>query len=197
MEDNTNNDSGMNFLLGCLALGGFVWAINEKNKVSQLTSALQKSQTSYLKLLNDYTKHQSSFTEEIKRQLVELRKNYEGINDAVAIELKSITELIEGGQEETAIAKLTKVIENLLKDKYIAEGKASDTKSCPQLFKMLQGALNFNWIDQNEYNFSNLLREQRNQEAHELAVKFPENWRYISFLSGIEIIYKLKGFRNN
>jgi hypothetical protein len=62
---------------------------------------------------------------------------------------------------------------------------------------MLQGALNFNWIDQNEYNFSNLLREQRNQEAHELAVKFPENWKYISFLSGIEIIYKLKGFRNN
>jgi hypothetical protein len=197
MENNTNNDSGMNFLLGCLALGGFVWAINEKNRANQLSSALQASQTSYLKLLNDYTKHQSNFTEEIKRQLVELRKNYEGINDSVAIELKSITELIEGGQEETAIAKLTKVIENLLKDKYIAEGKASDTRSCPQLFKMLQGALNFNWIDQNEYNFSNLLREQRNQEAHELAVKFPENWKYISFLSGIEIIYKLKGFRNN
>jgi len=196
MENNNSDDSGWNFLLGCLAVGGFIWAINERNKVNELNNALQKSQTNYLNLLNDYTKHQNSFTEEIKSQLIDLRANYEGINDNVAVELKSITDLIESGQEETAIAKLTKVIENLLKEKYVAEGKANDNKSCPQLFKMLQEALTFNWIDQNEYHFSNLLREQRNKEAHELAVKFPKNWKYISFLSGIEIIYKLKGFRS-
>ena len=197
MENNYNENNDFGFILGALAVIGFIWAMNEQARANQLSIDLNNSQTNYLKLLNDYTKKQTSFSEEIKNQLVDLRKNYEGINDAVALELKSISELIEIKQEETAIAKLTKVIENLLKEKHIQEGKAKDERSCPQLFKMLNNALELNWISEHEYNFSNLLRDYRNQESHELAVKFTTNWKNISFLSGIEIIYKLKGIKRN
>lgn len=197
MENNYNENNDFGFILGALAVIGFIWAMNEQARANQLSIALNNSQTNYLKLLNDYTKKQTSFSEEIKNQLVDLRKNYEGINDAVALELKSISELIEIKQEETAIAKLTKVIENLLKEKHIQEGKAKDERSCPQLFKMLNNALELNWISEHEYNFSNLLRDHRNQESHELAVKLTTNWKNISFLSGIEIIYKLKGIKRN
>lgn len=194
--NNNEENSGLNFLLGCLAVGGFVWAINERNKANELSKALNKRESSYLKLLNEYTQKQKSFSEEIKSQLIDLRKNYEGINDAVSVELKIISELIDNNHEEIAIAKLTKVIENILKEKHIKEGKARDEKSCPQLYKMLENALELNWISNNEFNFSNLLREQRNKESHELAVKFSTNWKNISFLAGIEIIYKLKGFKS-
>lgn len=197
MEVNYNhNNDDLNFFLGALAVIGFIWAINERNRANELSIALNNNQNNYLKLLNEYTKKQPSFSDEIKNQLVDLRNNYEGINDAVAMELKAISELIEKNHEEIAIAKLTKVIENLLKEKHIQEGKAKDEKSCPQLYKMLENALELNWISKHEFNFSNLLREQRNQESHELAVKFTTNWKNISFLSGIEIIYKLKGFKS-
>lgn len=197
MENNYNQDNDFSFILGALAIFGFIWAINEQNRANQLSKDLNNSQTNYLKLLNEYSKKQNSFSDEIKNQLVDLRATYDGINDAVALELKAISELIETKHEEIAIAKLTKVIENLLKEKHIQEGKAKDEKSCPQLFKMLDNALEFNWITKHEYNFSNLLREQRNQEAHELSVRFTANWKNISFLSGIEIIYKLKGIKRN
>ena len=197
MENNYNENNDFSFILGALAIIGFIWAINEHNRANQLSFALNNSQRNYLKLLNDYTKKQTSFSEEIKNQLVDLRKNYEGINDSVALELKAISELIESKHEEIAIAKLTKVIENLLKEKHVEEGKVKDKRSCPQLYKMLKNALDFDWITEHEYNFSNLLRDQRNQESHELAVKFTTNWKNISFLSGIEIIYKLKGIKRN
>ena len=170
--------------------------MNERNRANELKLALDKTENNYLKLLNDYTKKQNSFTDEIKKQLVDLRKNYEGINDEVAIELKTIIDLIDHKKEEIAIEKLTKVIEFLLKEKYISEGKAKDSKSCPKLFKMLDDALALDWITKHEYSFSNLLRENRNLEAHELAVKLPSNWKYLSFLCGIEIIYKLKGIKS-
>ena len=39
------------------------------------------------------------------------------------------------------------------------------------------------------------LKDKRNEEAHELSVKFSKNDKYIAFLAGIEIIYKLNGIK--
>lgn len=146
-------------------------------------------------MLQHYLENQKSIPSEIKQQLIELREKYSGLQDDVAIELMKIVELLNDDKEEIAIEKLTKVIENLLKEKFVAEQKAKDKRSCPKLFKMLESALEFKWISKNEFYISCFLKDERNEEAHDLAVKFPTNWKYISFLAGIELLYNLKGIK--
>jgi hypothetical protein len=182
-------------ILGALAIAGFIWAIDEKNKRKALNEHLNVKNQDYLKLLHSYLEDKKSLPNEIKEQLIHLREEYIGLQDDVAIELKTIIELIDSNKEEIAIEKLTKVIENLLKEKYIAEGKAKDKRSCPKLFKLLELALNLNWISKHEHLVATILKDKRNDEAHELAVKYPSNWKYIALLSGIELIYKLKGVK--
>lgn len=179
----------------CLAIGGFIWAIDEKNKRLIAEKKLKQKEGDYLALLSSFLSTQNNLPLEIKEQLIHLRENYIGIQDDVAIELKTVIELIETNKEEIAIEKLTKIIEQLLKEKYVEEGKAKDKRSCPKLFKLLENALEFKWITKHEFYVSCFLKDHRNDEAHELAVKFPTNWKYIAFLSGIEIIYNLKGIK--
>lgn len=186
-----------NIILVALAIAGFLWALDEHLKKNEFKKLLEQKDHDYLKLLNKYLENKTSLPEEIKEQIVHLREKYIGLQDDVAIELKTIHDLIEAKKEEIAIEKLTKVIEHLLKEKYIAEGKAKDKRSCPKLFKLLEHALAFNWITKHEYHVSFILREQRNDEAHELAVKFPANWKHIAFLAGIELIYNLKGIKRD
>lgn len=184
-----------NIILGALAVLGFLWAIDEHFKRIDVKKRLDEKEDDYLKLMNKFLENRHSLPDEIKEQILHLRENYIGLQDDVSIELKTIHELIEQGKEEIAIEKLAKVIEHLLKDKFIAAGKAKDKRSCPKLFRLLELALEFNWITKHEHLVSTILREQRNDEAHELAVKFPTNWKFIAFLSGIELIYKLKGIK--
>lgn len=184
-------------ILTALAIGGFLWAIHENQKSQSLQLQLQQKETDYLNLLSAYLNQRTTIPDEIKTQLIHLRERYSGLEDALSIELKSIVELIEIGKEEIAIEKLTKVIEHILKDKYVSEGKAVNRSKCPKLYKMLESALEFKWITKHEFNFLQLLRESRNEEAHELAVQFPTNWKYIAFLAGIELLYNLKGLKRN
>jgi hypothetical protein len=184
-------------ILAALAIGGFIWAIHENQKAQTLQLQLKQKETDYLNLLSAYLNQRTTLPEEIKKQLIHLRERYSGLEDSVSIELKSIIELIEIDKEEIAIEKLTKVIEYILKEKYVSEGKADHKSKCPKLFKMLESALEFKWISKHEFNFSQLLRDNRNEEAHELAVQFPTNWKYIAFLAGIELLYNLKGLKRN
>lgn len=183
------------WILGALAVAGFVWALDEHLKNQSLKKKLENMEHDYLKLLNSYLEHKKSLPDEIKEQIIHLRESYIGLQDDIAIELKTVHDLIESDKEEIAIEKLTKIIEHILKEKFIAEGKAKDKRSCPKLFKLLEQALSFNWISKHEFYVSFILREQRNNEAHELAVKFPTNWKHIAFLAGIELIYNLKGIK--
>lgn len=182
-------------VIGALAVGGFIWAINEKNKRVVLEKKILKKENDYLHLLSQYLTKENDLPEEIKAQIINLRKEYIGIQDDIAIELQTVIDLIEQKKEEIAIEKLTKIIENILKDKLVEEGKLEGKRKCPALAKMLEKALEFNWITRHEFNFSLLLKDNRNEEAHDLAVNFPRNWKMISFLAGIQIIYQLKGIK--
>lgn len=183
------------FIFVALAIGGFIWAIDEKTKRQVAENKLKQKEDDYLKLLASYLERTKDIPDEIKKQLYHLRDKYVGVHDDVAIELKSIIELIESKKEEIAIEKLTKIIENLLKEKFVEEGQAKDKRSCPKLFKLLEKALELKWISKHEFYVSNFLKDKRNDEAHELAVRFPVNWKFIAFLAGIEILYNLKGIK--
>ena len=180
-------------ILAALAIGGFVWAYDERSKRLLAEQNLSKKETDYLKLLTQYLEKTGKLPDEIKSQLIHLREKYAGISDEIAIELKTIIELVEDKKDEIAIEKLMKVIENILKEEFVKYGEAKDKRSCPKLFKMLQRALELKWITKHEYEILVVLKDNRNEEAHELAVKFPLNWKYIAFLAGIELLHKFRG----
>jgi hypothetical protein len=185
-------------VLGVIALIAFGWALKEQNEKKRLQQVYQKKNDNYLKLLSKYladTKGQEDVILRIKSQLADLQREYESIDSAIANKLQVVMELIAENKQEIAIEKLTLIIENILKDKYIAEGKAKDKKSCPVLAKLLEYARDLKWITNHHFNFSLFLKEKRNQEAHELAPVINENERLIAFFSGIEIIYHLKGIK--
>src|ERR1035437_3825350 len=138
------------FIFAALAIAGFIWAIDEQTKKIIAQNKLKQKEDDYLKLLASYLEKTKDIPEEIKKQLYHLRDKYVGIHDEVAVELKTIIELIETKKEEIAIEKLTKIIENLLKEKFIEEGQAKDKNSCPKLFKLLEKALEFKWISKHE-----------------------------------------------
>lgn len=182
-------------ILAVFAIGGFIWAMNEHTKRLLLAEKFDRKGDDYLNLMATYLKDKKEMPKEIKNQLINLRKEYSGINDAVALKLQAIIELIQDGKNEIAIEKLTLIIENLLKDKYVKEGKAKDNKSCPSLFGLLKYALEVKWITKHQFSFSLFLKDKRNEEAHELTTSFSVNDKYIAFLAGIEIIYKLNGIK--
>lgn len=185
-------------ILGLVVALTFGWAISESLKRGEVEKKLKKKNEDYLKLLSQYivdAKGQSGITEKIKTQLELLQTEYIGIDNAVSQKLQTVIELITENKQEIAIEKLTLIIENILKDKYIAEGNAKDKKSCPSLFKLLEKAKELKWITSHHFNFSLFLKEKRNAEAHELVPSINENERIIAFFSGIEIIYHLKGIK--
>lgn len=178
---------------GALAAGGFIWALNERTKKNLVIKQANKLEKDYLQLLAVYLEKQPDIPDEIKQQLIRMRGKFIGINDDIAIELKTIIELIEDNKEEIAIEKLTKTIENILKEKLLDEGHIKEKVFTPVLYEMLKKARDLKWISNNEFHFSCFLKDERNIEAHKLATRFPDNWKYISFFAGIEIIYNLKG----
>lgn len=192
------NNKTLTTILGIIASLAIVWAISESLKRGEVEKKLKKKNEDYLKLLSQYiadTKGQSGITEKIKTQLEQLQNEYSGIDNAVSQKLQTVIELITENKQEIAIEKLTLIIENILKDKYLAEGIAKDKKSCPSLFKLLEKAKELKWITNHHFNFSLFLKEKRNEEAHELVPAISENEKIIAFFSGIEIIYHLKGIK--
>ncbi|MCU4162508.1 hypothetical protein [Carboxylicivirga caseinilyticus] len=185
-------------VLSVIAIFAFGWALSENKDKKRIQGILKKKNDNYLKLLSQYiedTKGQDGTGEKIKEQLKSLHDEYEGVDKAISKKLQTVIELISENKQEIAIEKLTLIIENILKDKYIAEGQAKDKKSCPSLFKLLEKARDLKWITNHHFNFSLFLKEKRNQEAHELTCVINENEKIIAFFSGIEIIYQLKGIK--
>lgn len=190
--------SKKDLLLGAviiLAIGGFIWALNERSKRQIVELKLDKKNEDYLKLLSAYLEIRTDIPESLKTQLINLREEYSGIDDAIAVRLQDVIELIQSGKDKIAVEKLALVIENLLKDKYIKEGKAQDKKSRPAFHKLIEKAKVFNWIKLHQFNFSMFIKEKRNEEAHELIPDISDNEIIIAFFSGIEIIYQLKGIK--
>ena len=190
--------SKKDLLLGAviiLAIGGFIWALNERSKRQIVELKLDKKNEDYLKLLSAYLETRSDIPESLKTQLINLREEYSGIDDAIAVRLQDVIELIQSGKDKMAEEKMALIIENLLKEKYIKEGKANDKKSCPAFHKLIEKAKEFNWIKLHQFNFSMFIKEKRNEEAHELVPDISDNEIMIAFFSGIEIIYQLKGIK--
>jgi len=166
-------------------------AIDQYNKKKIAESERDAIQDDYMTLLEQYMNKQGELPKGILDQLEHLKSVYKKLDPKIERELNKVISLIKTDLPETAIEKLTNIIENLVAEKLISDGEYSSKKKCPSLFKMLERAKEKAWIGKNEFHFTMFLKEERNEEAHEIAVEFGENWKIASFLGGIEIIYSL------
>jgi len=185
-----------------LAIGLSIWGISEHTKrikleddLDEKDKELEEKDKDYLKLLSQYLKDRKELPKDIREKLVRLKEEYNEIAPEIAKKLQVVIELLFDGKDEIAIEKLGLIVENLLKDKYKEEGLKKDNKGFPRFADLLKKAKELKWINPNHYFLSMFLKEKRNEEAHELTAKFSENDKIIAFLSGIEVIYQLKGVK--
>lgn len=174
----------------------FVWKKDKENKI--LKTRLKLAEENELGLLNEYLKqHKQTLPEPIKQYVIRLKEQYAGINEKVAKELEGIETLINAGQDEAALQGLSKIVENLLKDKFVQEcSSEKEEKKIPTYHKLLEFAKEHKWISEDSFCFCNKLKNVRNKLTHELDTKLDDNTKAEMFFGSIGIIYELKGIPN-
>ena len=197
----TKIPANKNLILGIAIVATIilVWFILEDNRRlkdqnADKDDALREADSDKMKLINELLKiSNQKLPPEAERQLKELIMKYEVDNPSLAGEIKSILNLLENGEQEKAVASVSKIIENLLKDKFKnAKGLMKKYKNKPfiSFADMLDYAKEKKLLTKAEYNFAIGLKEFRNEEAHELNVRRETNWNISSVLLGIELIFK-------
>lgn len=137
-----------------------------------------------------------NITKEIKKKLTELIQNNPEIDQKIAAELGQTVALLEIKQNTTAVFKLAKIIENLLKEFYYEDAglkKLSEKngRKTPVFADYLEYARDKKILTNEDFHLLSILKIIRNEEAHDLDVR-KENSKIIAvFISGINFILGL------
>lgn len=133
---------------------------------------------------------------EIKKRLTELIQNNQEVEPKVANELSQIAALLDIKQDTTAIVKLAKIIENLLKELYkgnpaLKEVASKNGRKSAVFTDYLECAKNERLITTEDWHLLSVMKIIRNEEAHELDIKKEKSKVFAAFISGVGIILGL------
>jgi hypothetical protein len=134
-----------------------------------------------------------SLTKEIKIKLTELIQNNLEIDPKVAGELGQMVALLEIKQDTTAVFKLAKIIENLLKELFNSEADLKELsakcgRKTPVFANYLEYAKDKKILSAEDYHLLSILKIIRNEEAHELDIKKEKSRIIAVFISGINLV---------
>src|SRR5579875_3372328 len=126
---------------------------------------------------------------EIKKRLTELIQNNQEVEPKVANELSQIAALLDIKQDTTAIVKLAKIIENLLKELYkgnpaLKEVASKNGRKSAVFTDYLECAKNERLITTEDWHLLSVMKIIRNEEAHELDIKKEKSKVFAAFISG-------------
>lgn len=179
-----------------------IWLAIEIKAKNKYLDELEKAKQDRLKILQEYLIQTSSIPDEIKDQILKLAQEYKDLDHDVFVELTEVIKLIEIEQHEEGIRKLATIIENLLAEKFDKEGdtwyqkqKSKSKHGFVELGRLLNRAKNIGFIMEHECDFAFLVKDVRDENVHKMNKKKPDNWLIIAFLTGIEIVFKLKGVK--
>lgn len=133
---------------------------------------------------------------EIRLRLSELIHNNKDIDQKISAELGQIVALLEIKQDTTAVMKLAKVIENLLKELYkndseLKELAKANGRKAAVFADHLEHAKNKKIISTEDYHLLSVMKIIRNEEAHDLAVHREKSRIIAAFISGLGFILAL------
>lgn len=169
------------FISGAVITYLIIDRINKANKIKELQKEIDN---------ND------DLNKEIKTKLTELIQNNREVDPRVATELAQIVTLLDVKQDNSAILKLTKIIENLLKELYkgdiqLKELAKGNGRKSPVFADHLEHAKNKNIISSEDYHLLSVMKSIRNDEAHELAVSKHKSKIFASFIAGLSLVLGL------
>lgn len=148
-----------------------------------------------LKLILESIKNNHNLSDELKRQLTKLVKQFENIDIKVANEISQSLQLIQIGQTENAIEDLVKIIEHLLSIHYQNDSdfKAwlKKEKKKFDLFNLLTFCKTDNKITEIEYQFFLAIKKVRDKEDHTLDLKLDPYLNASGLITAIGGILKL------
>jgi hypothetical protein len=182
--------------LGAILLLAVTWAfINDERKlvlqgraIAKLQDENKKLKIAYLGLLEKVLRLENKLTPDVMKELSLLKEKAQILDQLVHIELESVIKLVNEGHGEKAVMDLAKIIENVLKLKAEKEGVF---KKKPTLNNLLEHAGVSNWLNPEEIAVANHLRNLRNEESHQLAVRKPSHEIGFAIFGGIKLIYTL------
>lgn len=194
----TKKETILTICLGVLLIIGLIHLWNKDLENETLKFKLKISEENELRLLNEYLKqHNQTLPESIKQHVIGLKAQYKGIDARVVKELEEIESFINTGKDEQALQGLSKIVENLLKERYKQESSSEPEKKKTLTFhKLLEYAKEQHWISENSFVLCSELKNIRNTLTHELAIKLDDNIKAKMFLGSIGVIYELKGIPN-
>lgn len=149
--------------------------------------------------INDMKKRiaeSENLNEEIKKRLRELIQNNKEINPEISRELSQIAALLEIKQDNTAVLKLTKIIEHLLRELYegnveLKELAKANGRKNPVLADYLEFAKNKGIITAEDFHLLSVMKIIRNEEAHEIDVQKEKSRILAAFICGVGLILTL------
>lgn len=149
-----------------------------------------------IKALKKNIEDNNLLSTQIKQQLTDLITNNKDIEPKIAVELGQITALLEIKQDSTAIFKLAKIIENLLKELYKGEATVKEiatknNRKAPVFADYIEHSKNQKIISTEDYHLLLILKSIRNDEAHQLAITKEKSRLVASIVSGLNIILQL------
>ncbi|KJS04687.1 MAG: hypothetical protein VR77_10700 [Flavobacteriales bacterium BRH_c54] len=194
-----SNNKTVFYVIGAVAGLVIIWLVldrMEKNlKITELDKK-NKEKDDINKKLQETIEESTEIPLEVKKQLEKLIQQYQNVDNDVTQELMSASSLIEIKEFSKAIGVLTKIIENLLKEKYSSDtvliNKAKKKgRKAPALVDFIEHARDEKFITPEEFHFANGLRELRNGDAHILNPKKTKMLTSSAFLSAVDLILKI------
>jgi DNA mismatch repair ATPase MutS len=174
-------ESALYVALGFIILWLFLDREEKKEEIAELKHTIDENE---------------NLNEAIKKQLKDLIQNNQDIDPQIASELGQIAALIEIQHESGAILKLAKIIENLMGQLYKPDSNFKNWlkgKNKPKAVfaDYIEFAKLQNDIDPDDYHILGLMKNIRNEEAHQLDVKKDKTKILVSFVSGMSLILGL------
>lgn len=185
------------YIVGAVASIVMVWLILDNIDMKEKLSDLKKrsdEKDEINKKLQQTIEESKDIPIEVKKQLEDLIERYHNVDNDVREELLKVSSLIEIKEYTKAIGVLTKIIENLLKEKYSNDALFKEKmgkKAFPALKDYLDYAKENKLISSKDFHFANGLREIRNEDAHDLN---PQNSKLLTssaFLHAVDLILKI------
>ncbi len=193
----SNNNKTIFYVIGAVASIIIVWLVLDNMDKKLKLADLQKrndEKDDINKKLQETIEESKDIPIEVKKQLEDLIARYNNVDNDVRQELMTASSLIEIKEYPKAIGVLTKIIENLLKEKYSDDLAFKDKmkkKTFPALKDYLEHAKDDKFLSPDEFHFANGLREIRNDDAHDLNPKKSKLLTSSAFLSAVDLILKI------
>ena len=147
-------------------------------------------------VLRKQVRDSKDLNKQLRDMLLELIEKVRSGDQNIAQELASIVALININEETSAMMKLTKVVESLLKELYAKDDRTlaiaqANGRKRPSLADLLERAKEAQLLDQEDFHLIAVLKGIRNKEAHEVNIEKEPSRILAALIAGIRFVFTL------